>query len=404
MILADLEATALLRRHRRKRKAKERYRMEHLCDTDFRTLCETPTDDSQESLEKFLVQHGGLYGVRTRVFRRSGREQTREAYAVIRGKRKIHGEFVGGPLGRLRVQAGEPLELRRINLDELPEIAYLECDVCAQFEQQKVGAAFDALAKRIDGGFWGVFERGRVNGKNHLHVFVKPGSCNLGVSKGIIPDAELVDEVRYLLKPPVWESDVPGELWYTNLLALYLVKLDNPGKRIATRANHRGLGNSRTRPTTFQQILGIFGDAILSEQDSVDRDGANLARQAVKADEQPVAHAQELAQKLEPKTWRNPSETWRIAVAPAPLPTIRHSSPETTAQVEQVHRAWLAGDFDGRPGRVGVGRAEDLGKALSFYFSRSWLSGGEADDLCRVEMLPQIIPIFTQNFGQAVAV
>lgn len=177
-------------------------------------------------------------GIKPEAFECSGNARTRKAYKLLRGD-----------VGRLRVAVGEPLELRRVGYDELPELASLAGDIFAQFEPDLVKLAYDALTRYVDGPLWGVIERGRVSYANHFHTLVKAGTCKLGVSCGVIQDAKLLERVAYLCKAPEWQLE--------NVVGYLSVKQAYPGKPVGSRYCHRGLGNYRPSLATIEQALGF---------------------------------------------------------------------------------------------------------------------------------------------------
>jgi hypothetical protein len=171
-------------------------------------------------------------------FETTGNSRTRLAY-----------DFLRGEVGQLRVRVGEPLELRRINYSAVHGLEGLAEDIFAQFEAGLVAEAFTALTVSVSGPFWGVIERGRQNGKNHFHVFVKKGTCGLGVSNGLVPDAELPKRLAYLCKKPQWGPE--------NVVGYLSVKQAYPNKPVAKRYKAFGLGSFRFTEKQIQDATGL---------------------------------------------------------------------------------------------------------------------------------------------------
>jgi hypothetical protein len=171
-------------------------------------------------------------------FKTTGNSRTRLAYNLIRGD-----------VGQLRVKVGEPLELRRINYSVLKGLEGLAGDIFAQYERGLVAEAFTALTAHVRGPFWAVIERGRENGQNHFHVFVKKGTCGLGVSSGVIADAELPKRLAYFCKAPEWQPE--------NVVGYLTVKEAYPNKPVAKRYKAVGLGSFRFTEKQIQDVMGL---------------------------------------------------------------------------------------------------------------------------------------------------
>jgi hypothetical protein len=171
-------------------------------------------------------------------FESSGNTRTRLAYDLLRGD-----------IGQLRVKVGEPLELRRVNYSVMKDLEGLAEDIFAQYERELVADAFKALRAHVRGPFWAVIERGRENGQNHFHVFVKKGSCGLGVSNGVVPDAELPNRLAYFCKKPEWQPET--------VVGYLTVKDAYPNKKVARRYKAFGLGSFRVTQKQIQDVMGL---------------------------------------------------------------------------------------------------------------------------------------------------
>jgi hypothetical protein len=171
-------------------------------------------------------------------FENSGNSRTRLAY-----------DFLRGEVGQLRVRVGEPLELRRINYSLVKCLEGLAEDIFAQYESELVAEAFTALRAHVRGPFWAVIERGRANGKNHFHILCQKGSCGLGVSNGVVPDAELPKRLAYFCKKPQWEPE--------NVVGYLSVKQAYPNKPVAKRYKAVGLGSFRFTQEQIQDATGL---------------------------------------------------------------------------------------------------------------------------------------------------
>jgi hypothetical protein len=179
----------------------------------------------------------------------SGNSRTRLAY-----------DFLRGDVGQLRVKVGEPLELRRINYSLVKGLEGLAEDIFAQYESELVAEAFKALTVSVSGPFWGVIERGRQNGKNHFHILSQKGSCGLGVSNGLVPDAELPKRLAYLCKKPQWGPE--------NVVGYLSVKQAYPNKPVAKRYKAFGLGSFRFTEKQIQDATGLSLYKPVTEHDA----------------------------------------------------------------------------------------------------------------------------------------
>jgi hypothetical protein len=179
-------------------------------------------------------------------FETTGNSRTRLAYDLLRGD-----------IGQLRVKVGEPLELRRVNYSAVHGLEGLAGDIFAQFERGLVADAFTALRTHVRGPFWAVIERGRKNGENHFHVFVKKGTCGLGVSNGVVPDAELPKRLAYFCKKPEWQKE--------NVVGYLSVKEAYPAKPVAKRYKAAGLGSFRITQEQIEDVMGLNLNKPLAE-------------------------------------------------------------------------------------------------------------------------------------------
>jgi hypothetical protein len=171
-------------------------------------------------------------------FESSGNTRTRLAYGLLRGD-----------IGQLRAKVGEPLELRRVNYSAVHGLEGLAGDIFAQFEPGLVAGAFKALTANVRGPFWAVIERGRDNGKNHFHLLCRKGSCGLGVSNGVVPDAELPNRLSYLCKKPEWQAE--------NVVGYLTVKEAYSAKPVAKRYKAFGLGSFKATQKQIEEATGL---------------------------------------------------------------------------------------------------------------------------------------------------
>jgi hypothetical protein len=171
-------------------------------------------------------------------FETTGNSRTRLAYDLLRGD-----------IGQLRVKVGEPLELRRVNYSAVHGLEGLAEDIYAEFEPGLVAYAFTALRTHVRGPFWAVIERGRMNGVNHFHLLCRKGSCGLGVSSGVIADAELPKRLAYFCKKPEWQKE--------NVVGYLSVKEAYPNKPVAKRYKAVGLGSFRVTQEQIQDVMGL---------------------------------------------------------------------------------------------------------------------------------------------------
>jgi hypothetical protein len=182
-------------------------------------------------------------------FETTGNSRTRLAYDLLRGD-----------VGQLRAKVGEPLELRRINYSAVHGLEGLSADIFAQYERELVAEAFKALTIHVSGPFWAVIERGRANGKNHFHILSQKGSCGLGVSNGVVPDAELPKRLSYFCKKPEWEPE--------NVVGYLSVKQAYPNKKVARRYKAFGLGSLRVTQQRIETATGLSLTKLLTEHDA----------------------------------------------------------------------------------------------------------------------------------------
>lgn len=319
------------------------YAREEEAQRAWRALC-SGSEDTETALLRYRARYGGI---RPEAFDDSGRHKTRRGYEFLRGKSR-KGAYAGGPLGRARVIAGRPLELRCIPFSAIPELKELEYDPFVQFEPGLDKLATDALKKHITGPALGCIENGRVNKANHFHVFVVPGSCKLGSSSGVIPDKQLPQAAAYLGKAPHWD--------FETALAYLTVRQSLLGKRVASRYFNFNLGNQRTRPITLAMIEEALGYS-LAKPEAVEVP-------AVLVD---VPSAVEPMQAL------------------ADLPILRGATVQESEQVINLHRAWAEGRYDGLPLKLPGRSCTDLGRTLAYYFgARKRLFPAEVTDLVEI--------------------
>jgi hypothetical protein len=182
-------------------------------------------------------------------FETTGNSRTRLAFDLLRGD-----------VGQLRVKVGEPLELRRINYSSVKGLEGIAEDIFAQYEPGLVADAFTALTVNVSGPFWGAIERGRMNGQNHFHILCQKGSCGLGVSNGVILDADLTNRLAYFCKKPEWQKE--------NVVGYLTVKQAYPNKKVARRYKAVGLGSFRFTEKQIQDATGLSLYKPVTEHDA----------------------------------------------------------------------------------------------------------------------------------------
>lgn len=183
-----------------------------------------------------------------------GGYRTRRGYELLRGRESLVRADNCGPVGRLRVIAGAPLEWTCISFKDLPNVDAFLDDPDAQFSQQVIDWVTEDLEKLIKGPFVAVVERGLHDG-NHIHALHKKGAYEAGASE-IVPDEKLPEKAGYISKKPYWSNQ--------NALA-YLESADMNNGRVPKRIITRGLGDSRTRVITVQDVKEVTGLALLRE-------------------------------------------------------------------------------------------------------------------------------------------
>jgi hypothetical protein len=380
--------------HTTQPKGPKDYRLKKAAQQEWIKLTKTPLDydDCEAAVRRFMAEHPEQV---PEAFEDSGRARRRLAWESLRGRTR-DGECVGGTLGRLRVEAGQPLELRRINLVELGISANLKKDPHYQFLRESVQETFDALQKHVR-KFVGVLERGRDSLDNHVHAFVPQGSCKLGVSNGIVPDSELVQRAEYLMKRPEWNPH--------NATAYLQVKVCfYGGADVTSRISHRGLGNKRTNPITLQDIELAVGFSLakpqakstLSKKELVVAESLDLPSTDIIQPKLGTKIQGKLGTKISEASILKlghvgSKETELLAPDPellkqAQLPLLRDATARDLELVGRLHHAWQLRLFDKEPGKIGAGKARDLGKALGYYFDRKWLSSGEVGDLVQLAL------------------
>jgi hypothetical protein len=282
--------------------------------------------------------------IRPEAFKDGGRYKKLRGYEFLRGKSR-KGTYVGGPLGRVRVIAGKPLELRRIRFSAVPGLEGFESDVGLQFTPELIKFATDALKPHIDGPVFSCIENGRLGKANHFHVFVAPGSCEVGVSNGVISDERLPQAAAYLGKGPCWN--------FETALAYLKAKRARPGSNVPSRYFHLNLGNKRSRLITLEMIEEALGYS-LAKPEAVETPAARLGVPPL--EKQPQALAS--------------------------LLTRAGATLEESQQVVLLYRAYSEGLCDGVALKLKGRFSPDLAKTLKAYFdNRTWLSSGEVGDL-----------------------
>ncbi len=216
------------------------YERNKVAQAEWRALCRADARrDAEPALREWMARYSEL---RPEPFIDAYRIKVRKAFTFLRGD-----------VGRLRVLAGEPLELRTVHFDKIGLEAFGE-DFFAQFVPAYVKLAFDTLAAAVPSSFWGVIERGEESGRNHVHILVKPGSTKIGASNGVVLDSKLLGTLVYLAKPPTWSFEVA--LGYVSTKQLY------DGAAVGSRYQHRGLTPQRVRKVSQDEIEAALGFSV----------------------------------------------------------------------------------------------------------------------------------------------
>jgi hypothetical protein len=207
-------------------------------EKDFRRL--KSAKDKRAALKAFKAKWLDYTPER---FKTNGSLKTRKGYEALRGR--TPGKC--GPMGRLRVINGSLLWWSRITFSGMyKELAAIERKTEAQFTKKDISEVAAFLENHIVGPFIAVVERGWL-GRNHVHVFHGEGACSLGNPKYIL-DEDLPKKAGYIYKNPYWQDK--------NVIA-YLEATDNyggKGKKAPSRIISRGLGDSRTRLITPEEV------------------------------------------------------------------------------------------------------------------------------------------------------
>jgi hypothetical protein len=177
-----------------------------------------------------------------------GSYKTRRGYELLRGRESLVPSDNCGPVGRLRVIAGAPLERTFISFKDLPNVEAFLSNPDAQFSQQVIDWVTQDLEKIIKGPFVAGLERG-LNKGNHVHVFHQKGACSVGTSE-LVSDEKLPEKAGYIAKKPYWSDE--------NALA-YLAGAELNNGRVPKRLITRRLGDFRTRVITVRDVENVTG-------------------------------------------------------------------------------------------------------------------------------------------------
>jgi hypothetical protein len=312
---------------------------------DWNKLCDG-TGDAEAGLRQFMATYGRAS---PEAFKDTGRHKARRGYELLRGKER-NGVYPGGSLGKVRVLAGQPLELRRIPFNVIPELKGLEFDPSVQFEPELVKFANDALKPFVEGPAFGCIENGRVSKANHFHIFAAPGACKLGASNGVTPDSRLLQKSAYLGKNPPWN--------FENALAYLDAKRALAGGDIPSRYFTFNLGNARTRLVTLEMIEAAIGYSLAKPE----------AIPQLKVEAAAVSPAAAQASVM------------------ASLPQLQGATLREAEQVTELYLRWSEGHCDGLllklPGRTYL----DLGQTLSHDYARKKLFPGEVANLVDIAL------------------
>ncbi len=347
------------------------YKVQRLANQHFRKLC---ADTSRTDLDTEFSAFGEQFGaVKPEMFSHSTRRQRKLAYMALKGS-----------VGRLRVIEGQELELRRGSLSEFG-LSEFENDIFMQFEPGLNRMVFDSLQKTLgaDVPFWGVLERGRLSGRNHLHLLVKPGTCEIGVSNGIIPDEKLLEKVAYLMKPPFFNVE--------NFVGYISVKQAYPEKRVASRMTSRGLGNARTCKISVQEIEAATGLSLSKPQTTEHVQKRNETVQQISAFETESVGEKTrlpLTSSFETESvGENASAYLQIEsgrVYRRHIPTLENLEPEYEVLIHNLKAVWTTGFFKNSKGLIGTTRVENMELSLKHYFAKNSLTTDEVWNLMEV--------------------
>lgn len=304
------------------------------------------TEDVELGFQRYTATHGKI---RPEAFTDNGRYKTRRGYELLRGKER-NGVYSGGSLGKARVLAGRPLELRRVPFSAVPGLENLELDPRVQFDPELVRFAINALKPFVDGPASGCIEIGRVSKANHFHIFAAPGACKLGVSNGVIPDDQLLQKAAYLGKAPPWNSE--------NALAYLNAKRALAGKDVPSRYLTCHLGNSKTRLVTLAMIEEALGYSLAKPE----------ATPEPKVEAAAVLPAAAQASVM------------------ALLPQMQGATPQEAELVAELYLGWSEGRYNGLSLKLQGRTYPDLGQSLSYDYARKKLFPGEVANLVDIAL------------------
>lgn len=190
-------------------------------------------------------------------FYATGNYKRRKAYGLLAGQLSGKPSDNCGPVGRLRVLAGKPLERSIIPFDRLPKVRKFVSDPDAQYHQQVMDWVKEDLAKFfVKGPFVAFVERG-MEGGNHVNVLHKQGACKRGARR-IIPDHKLFVTVLYFCKKPYWNDEN----------ALAYLRSGSMNTRVAKRFIRHRLGDCRTGKITVLKVEQILKMKLLKSSES----------------------------------------------------------------------------------------------------------------------------------------
>ncbi len=182
----------------------------------------------------------------------TGNYKRRKGYDLLGGRTRRDPSDACGPVGRLRILAGKPLERSIIDFSLVPYVRKFAKDPDAQFDQQVMDWLHEDLAAfYVKGPFVAFVERGR-EGRNHVNVIHKQGACKIGSQKKV-PDSRLFATVCYFSK----------KLYWSDKNALAYLGAANRNKRVASRTIKHKLGDSRTRRITVHEVEKVLNRSLL---------------------------------------------------------------------------------------------------------------------------------------------
>lgn len=220
-----------------------------LAQQDWRNLCNSDADP-EAGYYDYIAKHPDVI---PEAFRnhlddeREGRARYQKARDLTYGKERDDVRS-GGSIGRLRVLAGGPLQGSTLHFRQVGKLRPLEFDIFSQFADEQMEYIKGVLSVIVPDLCWYIVEYGRYAGL-YVHLLHKTG-IRVGAGNRIIPDAQLLKQVEYLVKRPPFN--------FNNSLGYLSVRQAYAGRRVATRHLAVGLDARRVK-VSISEIEAILG-------------------------------------------------------------------------------------------------------------------------------------------------